>query len=77
MQKNKEQKEIELIKCNLQNEKDINNLVDKVITKYKKIDIIGKNSNIVINDEFEIVSDNSEVVLSFSYITLSFVKVFK
>lgn len=40
--KNKYQ--IELIKCNLQNEKDINNLVDKVITKYKKIDILINNA---------------------------------
>lgn len=31
------------------------------ISKYKKIDIIGKNSNIVINDEFEIVSDDYEL----------------
>lgn len=35
---------IELIKCNLQNEKDINNLVDKVIAKYKKIDILINNA---------------------------------
>ncbi|MFY9081532.1 AsmA-like C-terminal domain-containing protein, partial [Aliarcobacter butzleri] len=34
---------------------------EESITKYKKIDIIGKNSNIVINDEFEIVSDNYEL----------------
>lgn len=40
--KNKYQ--IELIKCNLQNEKDINNLVDKVITKHKKIDILINNA---------------------------------
>lgn len=40
--KNKYQ--IELIKCNLQNEKDINNLVDKVIAKYKKIDILINNA---------------------------------
>lgn len=40
--KNKYQ--IELIKCNLQNEKDINNLIDKVIAKYKKIDILINNA---------------------------------
>ncbi|WP_458411035.1 YhdP family protein [Aliarcobacter butzleri] len=34
---------------------------EESISKYKKIDIIGKNSNIVINDEFEIVSDNYEL----------------
>ncbi|MFW3328029.1 AsmA-like C-terminal domain-containing protein, partial [Aliarcobacter butzleri] len=34
---------------------------EESISKYKKIDIIGKNSNIVINDEFEIVSDDYEL----------------
>uniref|UniRef100_UPI0018DF9534 YhdP family protein n=1 Tax=Aliarcobacter butzleri TaxID=28197 RepID=UPI0018DF9534 len=34
---------------------------EESISKYKKIDIIGKNSNIVINDEFEVVSDDYEL----------------
>lgn len=35
---------IELIKCDLENEQDINNLVDKVVNKYKNIDILINNA---------------------------------
>ncbi len=35
---------IDMIKCNLENEDDINNLIDKVIDKYKSIDILINNA---------------------------------